>query len=195
MCARTSVEHTSRVLTAVFLIRRQAPCNQVRVPRCVAIKKWCSASGFTVVPPPPVPLSKLRPTPVSRCLLELRSTSVRAVRQRDFGDTTMHRLFVSFLRGSSSSRRPDLQRSEHRRRLAGFGRSRRGLLRSCGCLAVRRRAWLGGVVAALVGHRGVRRASAGWRSELRRRTPACTRGGRSGEGAMARARSARGSPR
>jgi hypothetical protein len=61
--------------------------------------------------------------------------------------------------------------------------------------AVRLRAWLGDVVAALVGHRGVRRASAGWRSEWRRRTPACTRGGRSSEGAMARARSARGSPR
>lgn len=54
--------------------------------------------------------------------------------------------------------------------------------------AVRRHAWLGDVVGALVAHRGDRRASAGWRSEWRRRTPACTEGGRSGEGVTARGR-------
>jgi hypothetical protein len=55
---RDSALHPYRGLLG---FRRRARSNQVRVPRCVAINRWCSASGFTVVPPP---LLRARRAPV-----------------------------------------------------------------------------------------------------------------------------------
>jgi hypothetical protein len=55
---RDSALHT---YSGLLGFRRQARSNQVRVSRCVAIKKCRSASGFTVVPPP---LLRARRAPV-----------------------------------------------------------------------------------------------------------------------------------